>query len=205
MKMFKVKVCGIKSADIVQALNSCRPDYVGYILSSGFKRSVTTLTALEIRQKLSPDIPTVGVFVNEKIEEIARLYLLGLFSIIQLHGDENVEYINKVKKVCDLPIIKSVGVNCGEVMAYPNNCDFVLLDTYSRTQRGGMGERVEWKKYDKIEKPIFLAGGITPENVTEALKAVQPYAVDCSSGVESDGVKDADKIKRYIEAVRNCN
>jgi phosphoribosylanthranilate isomerase len=202
--MYKVKVCGMKNSDAVPTLNDCHPDYVGYILSQGFKRSIDEATALDIRGKLSYTVPTVGVFVNEKYERIAQLFNLGLFTIIQLHGDEDEEYIKGLRKVCDLPIIKSVGVIDGKVMPYPDNCDFVLLDAYSQKHRGGMGKSVEWRKYDEIKKPIFLAGGITPENVTEALATVQPFAVDCSSGLETNGVKDIEKIKQYISAVRNC-
>jgi phosphoribosylanthranilate isomerase len=121
----------------------------------------------------------------------------GIINVVQLHGDEDEKYIEELKKICSVPIIKAVGVKDGKVLPYPSNCDMLLLDATDKNVRGGSGQKIEWKKY-KADKPIILAGGITPENVMQAIRIVQPFAVDCSGGVETDGEKDIDKIERYI-------
>jgi phosphoribosylanthranilate isomerase len=195
--MVKVKVCGVKNTLCVPILNELTPDYVGFILTSGFKRSINFERAAEIKRELSNKISTVGVFVNEDIERIAKAVKLGIIDIVQLHGDEDEKYISELKKICDVPVIKAVGVVDGCVQNYPKNCDCILLDYTDKTLRGGSGKRVEWKKYN-VDKPLILAGGITPENVAEAIREVKPFAVDCSSGVETDGEKDEEKIERYI-------
>jgi phosphoribosylanthranilate isomerase len=195
--MVKVKVCGVKNCDVVPLLNALVPDYVGVILSGGFKRSVNFDTAQRIRKELCCGIQLVGVFVNEDVQTVAEAVKRGIIDVVQLHGDEDEVYIQKLKDICDVPVIKAVGVAGGKVLSYPKNCDFVLLDCTDKNVRGGSGQRVEWKKYD-VAKPIILAGGITPENVAEAIERVQPYGVDTSSGVETDGVKDEKKIERYI-------
>lgn len=200
--MYKVKVCGVKNSDIIPVLNAFPPDYVGFILSAGFKRSVSQDTAESLAKSLDKSIRKVGVFVNEPIQRIAALYDRGVIDLVQLHGDEPESYVAALKKICPAPVIKAVGVDSGKVPPYPSNCDFLLLDAFAPTARGGTGQKVEWRAYRELDKPFFLAGGITPENVEEALTKVKPYAVDASGGLETDGVKDAVKIKNYIAAVR---
>ncbi len=200
--MCKVKVCGITDVGILPVLNALTPDYAGFILTSGFKRSVSEEFASAARKTLCGAVKTVGVFVNDDPKRIAGLVKAGIVDLIQLHGDEDGEYIRIIKASCSAPIIKSVHVTDGKVSPYPDNCDFVLLDAYSPHMRGGTGKRIEWRRYEEIKKPVFLAGGITPDNVKDALAAVQPYCVDCSGGVETDGIKDADKIEKYIKNVR---
>jgi phosphoribosylanthranilate isomerase len=200
--MLKVKVCGVKNSDIVPLLNKLTPDYVGFILSSGFKRSVDRQTAKGIKLGLDGKIKTVGVFVNEDINTIVSFLKDGIIDVVQLHGDEDENYIAALKKLYPVTVIKSVGVEGGKVLLYPDNCDYLLLDAYDRKLRGGTGKKVEWRSYPELTKPYFLAGGITAENVAEAVKAVKPYGVDSSGGLETDGEKDAGKVERYIKNAR---
>jgi phosphoribosylanthranilate isomerase len=203
--MCKVKVCGIKDKACVPILNELTPDYVGFILSKGFKRSIEEQTFYDICGELNCGILRVGVFVNDDVKRIARLYNSGYINLAQLHGDEDEGYINELKNLCDVKVIKSVAVNCGKAGLYPNNCDYVLLDAYAPKERGGTGRQVEWRRYSEIDKPIFLAGGLTPQNVQEAIEKVRPFAVDCSGGVETDGKKDNNKIRQYILNARKCD
>lgn len=181
----------------VSALNATRPDFVGFILSTGFKRSVEEKTASRIRASLDERIKTVGVFVNDDPKKIARIVKEGLISLVQLHGNENEEYIEKLKTLCPAPIIKAVRAKEGVLSVYPKNCDFVLIDGHAA---GGTGA-TQIKKYD-INLPVFFAGGVTCDNAEEILKRVNPYCLDCSGGVETDGVKDGEKIKRLVKTVR---
>jgi phosphoribosylanthranilate isomerase len=203
--MYKIKVCGVRSPDIVPVLNKLIPDYVGFILSKGFKRTIDASVATAIRRELAPQIKTVGVFVNEPYDYIIGFLKEGVINVVQLHGDEDVEYIKGLKKLTSAPIIKAVGVVDGRVNPYPKNCDIVLLDACSKTERGGTGRNIIWRRYDEIDKPIILAGGINADNVAEALREVNPYGVDASGGLETDGNKDAAKIEAYIAAVRKAN
>ena len=202
--MVKVKICGVTDTACVDALNAARPDYVGFVLSGGFRRSIDYAAAKRIRAALSPDILTVGVFVNERMEMIAEFIDCGIIQLVQLHGDEDEEYIAALKQMRSVPIIKAVGVREGVLPKLPAGCDYILLDAYAPVSRGGTGIRCEWKRYPS-DVPIILAGGITPENVGEAISLVAPYAVDCSGGVETDGKKDKNKIASYVENAREAD
>lgn len=203
--MYKIKICGVRSEETVPVLNQLLPDYVGFILAAGFRRTVSEDTARALRERLDRRICRVGVFVNDSVDRIARLYREGVVNAVQLHGDEDESYIRSLKAVCPAPVIKAVGVAEGRAVRYPENCDVVLLDAYAPTERGGTGRSVLWRRYDEIEKPVLLAGGITPENVAEALAKVQPYGVDSSGGLETDGVKDAAKMEKYVSVIRGIN
>jgi phosphoribosylanthranilate isomerase len=202
--MSKVKVCGVRDLNILPVLNKLTPDYVGFILSGGFKRSIDIPLATKIRAGLNSEIKTVGVFVNEPVENVVSFLECGIIDIVQLHGDESENYISRLKSAYPVTVIKSVGVENGKVLPHPDNCDYLLLDAYDKVNRGGTGKRVEWRAYPEIEKPFFLAGGLTAENVHKAIEMVKPYAVDCSGGVETDGVKDAEKVERYIKNARDA-
>lgn len=203
--MYKVKICGITSADIIPQLNALTPDYVGFIMTAGFKRSVTAGFVRECAALLSPKIERVGVFVNDDVNFIASLVMEGVIDVVQLHGDEDGEYIRRLKELSPVTVIKSVGVAGDAVMPYPDECDIVLLDAYDRVARGGTGKSVPWRRYGQIDKRIILAGGLTPQNVRAALSAVRPWGVDTSGGVETDGTKDAAKISQFIANVRECD
>ncbi len=201
--MCKIKICGITECSALPAINTALPDYAGFIMTAGFKRSVTEDFVRECAKVLDPRIKRVGVFVNDDARRIARLVKEGVINVVQLHGDEDGEYIKRLKNLCPVTVIKAVGVEGGRVLPYPEECDIVLLDATDKNARGGTGKRIEWRRY-KFDKSFILAGGITDGNVREAIAAVGPWGVDSSGGLETDGKKDAEKIYRYVANVREC-
>ncbi len=202
--MYKVKVCGITDLSIVPVLNEMKPDYAGFIMTAGYKRSVEENFVAQCARSLPPSVARVGVFVDDDILRIARLVREGVITVVQLHGGEDGEYIARLKSLSPAPVIKAVGVHGGVAESYPGECDIVLLDACRGSARGGTGRKIEWRRYTEINKPVMLAGGITPQNVGEALRAVRPYGVDSSGGLETDGKKDAAKIRDYIKKVRSA-
>lgn len=200
--MTKIKICGVTDLSAIACINRLTPDYVGFILSSGFRRSIPRELAREMRGALDRSVAAVGVFVNERAETVADFCERGIVDVVQLHGDEDERYIERLKRLCAAPVVKAVGVSGGKIAPYPENCDFLLLDASDPVRRGGTGRKIEWRRYDGVGKPFFLAGGITADNVKEALRAVAPYGVDCSGGVETDGRKDQAKMQQYVKNIR---
>ena len=204
--MTKVKICGLMRLEDVAYVNAYRPEYAGFVFA-GSRRQVDGEWVKGLRSFLDPDILVTGVFVNEPVENILRLCHNKTIDVIQLHGDETEAYIDEIKKNTGNPIIKALRVkNTEDVLrAQQFPCDYLLLDTYTKSQYGGSGEEFDLSLVPSLSKPFFLAGGLTSENVAEKIKAVRPYAVDISSGVEGeDGWKDMDKIKTFIEKVREA-
>lgn len=202
--MVKVKICGLKRSEDIQIVNHLRPDFAGFVFAKS-KRQVDEKTAETLRKELSNEIPAVGVFVNEDREKIRYLCEKGIIQIIQLHGDENAEYIAELKKMLpEIPIIKAVRVRTAEenLAAEKQECDYLLLDTYVEDVYGGSGKVFDKKLIPVLKKPYFLAGGLNAENVNENIEACNPFAVDVSSAVETDGIKDKTKIKEFLERVR---
>lgn len=202
--MVKVKICGLKRSEDIQFVNHLRPDFAGFVFAKS-KRQVDEKTAETLRKELSNEIPAVGVFVNEDREKIRYLCEKGIIQIIQLHGDENAEYIAELKKMLpEIPIIKAVRVRTAEeiLAAEKQECDYLLLDTYVEDVYGGSGKVFDKKLIPVLKKPYFLAGGLNAENVNENIEACNPFAVDVSSAVETDGIKDKTKIKEFLERVR---
>ncbi len=203
--MVKVKICGIKTLQDVEFVNRQKPDFTGFVFYPLSKRYVSLITARSLKAKLNKKIKSIGVFVNAPPEEIAAAAELGIIDLVQLHGDEGNAYIAELKKICKLPIIKAVQVQDENDIKRADyyNCDYLLFDTYSQSARGGTGRQFNTKllKGVKIHKAYFIAGGLDPENVRRAIKGLKPYAVDVSSGVETDG-KDSKKIKAFIKQVK---
>lgn len=202
--MVKVKICGLKRSEDIQIVNHLRPDFAGFVFAKS-KRQVDEKTAETLRKELSNEIPAVGVFVNEDREKIRYLCEKGIIQIIQLHGDENAEYIAELKKMLpEIPIIKAVRVRTAKEIleAEKQECDYLLLDTYVKDVYGGSGKVFDKKLIPVLKKPYFLAGGLNAENVNENIEACNPFAVDVSSAVETDGIKDKTKIKEFLERVR---
>lgn len=204
--MVKVKICGIKTMQDVQAVNKHRPDYAGFVFYPLSKRYVSLIIARRLKVALNKHIKTVGVFVNAPTEEIAAAAELGIIDLVQLHGDETNAYIAELRKICTLPVIKAVRVReeADIKKAAFYNCDYFLFDTYSTASYGGTGRQFDTQllKGVKINKPYFLAGGLNAGNVRSALKGLKPYAVDVSGGVETGGSKDEIKIKNFIKQVK---
>ena len=143
----------------------------------------------------------MGVFVNARIEKIVAICKAGIIDVIQLHGEEDATYIDQLKGQVDQEIIKSVAVGDDLVVA-PNQADYLLFDSLS-PNRGGSGKTFNWKMVSAYQdKPFFLAGGLGVENIAEALKVVRPYAVDASSSLETDGVKDPVKMQEFVAKIR---
>ncbi len=199
--MVKVKICGLRRPEDIEAANAAKPDYVGFIFVPETKRYVKPDLAASFRRDLAADIQTVGVFVNAPIEEIVAICQAGTIDLVQLHGEEDQAYIAHLKGQVDQHIIKSVAVG-DELVVDPNQADYLLFDSLSPS-RGGSGKIFDWQIVSSYqEKPFFLAGGLGVENIEEALKVVRPYAVDASSSLETDGVKDPVKMQEFVAKIR---
>ncbi len=197
--MTRIKLCGLSRPCDIEAANWLRPEYIGFVFSPKSKRYVSPKLATELKRLLHPDIKAVGVFVNESLQNVAELLKNGVIDITQLHGDESEEYINKLRAFTDKPIIKAFRVSREQDVANANasTADYVLLDSGA-----GTGTVFDWNLISKIDRPYFLAGGLDTENVCEAIKELHPFAVDVSSGIETDGLKDKTKMAAFVAAVR---
>ena len=197
--MTKIKLCGMmRPADVIAA-EELGADYIGFVLTAGFRRSLTLEAFLELESyTLNGSAKKVGVFVNEPIENIAGLYADKL-DLIQLHGSEDGEYIRSLREQTGKPIIKAFTVRSEADIeaAGKSTADYVLLDSGT-----GTGKTFDHSLIKSIERPFFLAGGLNAENVGAAVKALNPFAVDASSGIETDGIKDKNKMAAFVSAVR---
>lgn len=201
--MTKIKICGLRRKEDVSYVNECLPDYVGFVFAKG-KRTVTKETAAQLRKLLAPSIVPVGIFVNEKIDVIARLVQEGIIDVVQLHGDEDASYIRQLRETITSPVIKAVRVATPEDLlgCEENPADYLLFDTRTQGAYGGSGRTFDWQLIKNVKRPYFLAGGIGESNVCEAIRSLAPYAIDVSSSVETDGYKDRTKILNMVEKVR---
>lgn len=204
--MTKIKICGLKREEDIAFVNEYLPDYVGFVFA-GEKRRIDDETARKLKLLLNPVIPVIGVFVNEDINHIVKLLKENIIDMVQLHGDETSEDITKLKKLVDCPIIKAVHVRSTEDITKAKDLpvDFLLLDTYVDGMHGGSGTEFDKSLIPDKMGRYFMAGGLNASNLNDVLEKYSPYAVDLSSGVETDGFKDKNKIKEVIEIVRNFN
>lgn len=195
--MAKIKICGLKRQEDIAFVNELKPDYIGFILTNGFKRSIDMEALRNLRDRLSGDITTVGVFVDEDIAIVNMLIKMDLIDMVQLHGSETVDYIRQI----DAPVIKMLKPdNFDKINQYEEFVDYFLFDSGT-----GTGKTFDWNMIPKTAKPFFLAGGLDESNIEKAIYEINPYCVDLSSAVETDGVKDYSKIKKIIEIVRSTN
>ena len=199
--MTKIKMCGLSRTEDIEAANSIKPDYIGFVFAEISKRRVSALEASKLKSKLDPEINAVGVFLDDKLDFVASMLNLGIVDVVQLHGSENEEYIEKVREITNKPIIKAFIIRSKEDVerAEKSTADYILLD-------GGKGEGkvFDWSLLKAIKRPFFLAGGLNPDNAADAVKALKPYAVDVSTGIETDGVKDREKMAAFANAVRKA-
>ncbi|MCM1187245.1 MAG: phosphoribosylanthranilate isomerase [Lachnoclostridium sp.] len=195
----KIKICGLFRPEDMEYVNQVKPDYIGFVFYEKSSRYVTAEQAKALREKLRDDIKVVGVFLNAPMEEVISLLREGIIDMAQLHGDETEEDILYVKAVTAKPVIKAVKVRERfEVEAWLDSAaDYLLFDSGA-----GSGKTFDWSILDGIDRDFFLAGGLRADNLPEAVK-LQPFAVDLSSGVETEGVKDFAKIKAAVELIRN--
>lgn len=196
----KIKICGLFRDCDIDYVNEARPDFIGFVFAKS-RRQVSEEWAEAMRPKLRSEITLVGVFVNEPLLNVAKLLKDNIIEMAQLHGEENENYIQELKSLTNKPIIKAVRVLSHEdiEVAQHTVADFLLLDNGA----GGTGESFDWSLVSKVKKPFFLAGGLNADNIEQAIVATSPYAVDLSSGVETDGMKDRDKILKIVRRMRN--
>ena len=229
-----IKICGMRRIEDIEAANACRPDFIGFILSPGFRRSVTPEAAEQLARRLAPGILKVGVFVNESVEKVVEA--AGFLDLIQLHGKEDNAYIRDLRgrlmttndprghmattndprgrlMTTNDPrgrlLIQAFRIRCANDLkrAMESEADYLLLDNGT-----GTGEAFDWSlirdaealKRGAAAKPWILAGGLGPDNVAEAVRRFRPFAVDLSSGAETDGWKDPEKMARCVQAVREA-
>ena len=213
--MQKIKLCGMMKPCDIEYANRVKPDFVGFIFANT-RRKISAAQAKQFREALDAEIPAVGVFVNEDISVITSLVQNGCIDLIQLHGEEDADYIRRLRQVCDVPVIKAVKVQTVEQIrqAAALPVDYLLLDTYRKGVLGGTGEAFDWELLREAKaaagdaaegelfgKPYFLAGGLHAGNLREAA-ALGSYGLDVSSGIETDGSKDFTKMVEVMELVR---
>lgn len=196
----KIKLCGMMNPPDVITAMELGVDYVGFILSEGFRRTIPLGTFCELESYLAGSaVKKVGVFVNEPIEGIMEYYEESL-DVIQLHGQEDALYIKTLRQHTKKPIIKAFKITSAEdvQMANKSTADYVLLDSGT-----GTGKTFDHSLIEGISRPYFLAGGLTAQNVKEAIRKLHPYAVDASSCLETDGRKDKNKMTEFVNAIRS--
>lgn len=198
----KIKICGLfRPVDIEYANKAC-PDYIGFVFWEKSRRRVTVGQAAALREKLDSKIQAVGVFVDASCDEIISLLEAGTIDIVQLHGDESEEDIRYIQAVTHKPVIKAVRVRDRyDVEAWlDSSADWLMFDS-------GMGSGItfDWRLLAGVEREYFLAGGLNPENLRELPEYICPYAVDLSSGVETEGFKDFEKMRMAVDSVRRIS
>ena len=192
-------MCGLRRPEDIEAANQLAPEYIGFVFAPASRRYVSPAEAAGLRQALRPGIRAVGVFVNEEPEIVSRLLQEGIIDIAQLHGNEDADYISRLRDAAGKSMIRAFRVK-GEAdlrAAEDSPADMILLDAGA-----GDGKAFDWSLLASVSRPYFLAGGLTPENAAEAVERFHPFAVDVSSGIETDGFKDFEKMRAFVRAVR---
>ena len=215
----KVKMCGISKVETIPAVVEAKPDYMGLVFAPS-KRQVTVDQAKTLVEELhkqytkrynngaeqsnNDEIKTVGVFVNETLDNLVSIATEVNLDAVQLHGDEDEAFIQSLKERTNVEVWKAVQIrSAADAEAWiDSSADMLLFDAYHKDERGGTGEVFDWSCLDEFERPFMLAGGIDSTNVARAIRTVRPYGIDISSGIETDGVKDDEKIKAFTNIVR---
>ena len=195
MNNIKIKFCSLFREEDIEYVNKLNPDYIGFVFAKS-KRQITKEKAIGLKNKLKSNIKVVGVFVDEDIEKIIDLLSNGVIDIAQLHGNEREEDIKNIKNKSKKQVIKAIRVTTSEdIESWKNSCaDFLLLDNGQ-----GTGKTFDWNNIKNLNRPFFLAGGLSIDNIKEAIEKVSPMAIDISSGIESNGVKDYEKMKEVMK------
>ena len=215
----KVKMCGISKVETIPAVVEAKPDYMGLVFAPS-KRQVTVDQAKTLVEELhkqyatrynsgaeqstNDEIKTVGVFVNETLDNLITIAKEVNLDVVQLHGDEDEAFIQSLKERTNVEVWKAVQIRSAVDAEtwIDSSADMLLFDAYHKDERGGTGEVFDWSCLDEFERPFMLAGGIDSTNVARAIRTVRPYGIDISSGIETDGVKDDEKIKAFTNIVR---
>ena len=221
----KIKICGISKVETILAIVDAKPDYMGLVFAPS-KRQVTVDQAKTLVEELHKQyanrynrdaeqcsnqtlihqefIKTVGIFVNETLDNLVTIATEVNLDAVQLHGDEDEAFIQSLKERTNVEVWKAVQIrSAADAEAWiDSRADMLLFDAYHKDERGGMGEVFDWSSLDEFERPFMLAGGIDSTNVARAIRTVRPYGIDISSGIETEGVKDDEKIKAFTNIVR---
>ena len=221
----KVKMCGISKVETIPAVVEAKPDYMGLVFAPS-KRQVTVDQAKTLVEELHKQyanrynrdaeqcsnqtlihqefIKTVGIFVNETLDNLVTIATEVNLDAVQLHGDEDEAFIQSLKERTNVEVWKAVQIrSAADAEAWiDSSADMLLFDAYHKDERGGTGEVFDWSCLDEFERPFMLAGGIDSTNVARAIRTVRPYGIDISSGIETEGVKDDEKIKAFTNIVR---
>lgn len=228
--MTRIKLCGLTRIQDIEIANKLKPEYIGFIFWDRSSRNVSAIQAARLKGKLDPEIKAVGVFVNAPAEQVISYYNVGIIDIAQLHGNENEEYIKKLhdagltvikafkmkktgeninlagnvnietpEKPTGDAITETSGKSADDVIteAVKSSADYIMFDPGK-----GEGATFNWQLIKGIKREFFLAGGLTPENIEKAVETVQPFAVDVSSGIETGGHKDPDKMAAFVKNTR---
>lgn len=198
--MTKIKLCGLSRACDIQIVNELKPEYIGFVFATSSKRYVTPENAGELKNLLRREIQAVGVFVDEGAEKIAALLNDDIIDVAQLHGHEDEKFLRDLRKLTGKEIIQAFRVKDLRDIEKASNssADYILLDSGA-----GTGIGFDWELTANISRQYFLAGGLDPKNVAHAIKILGPYAVDVSSGIETDGFKDSSKMREFVSVVRD--
>lgn len=197
--MTGIKMCGLRRMEDIEAVNELLPEYIGFVFFPGSRRYITAAAAGQLREKLNPEIRAVGVFVDEDPRTVAALLEDGIIDMAQLHGHEDEPYLEDLRRLTGRPLIRAFRVRSGEDirLAQSSSADVILLDAGA-----GDGRTFDWSLLQGMRRPYFLAGGLDPENVSRAVRELKPFAVDVSSGIETGGCKDVNKMRAFVRAVR---
>lgn len=197
--MTRIKLCGLSRPQDIREVNRLNPQWIGFVFAPGSRRYVSFQQAKVLKALLSPEIQAVGVFVREKVETVAGLLNSGAIDLAQLHGGEDEDYIQRLRDLTGKPIIQALPIASAQdvLKAEQSVADYILLDSGA-----GTGTVFDWELIQNVGRPYFLAGGLGPRNVEHAVERLHPYAVDVSSGIETDGVKDPNKMAAFVAAVR---
>ncbi|MDF2567914.1 MAG: Phosphoribosylanthranilate isomerase [Oscillospiraceae bacterium] len=200
----KIKFCGVRRAQDIEYVNEFTPDYVGFVFAKS-KRQVDLEKVKFLKKNLNSKIKTVGVFVNEPLGSLIRIS--DILDVVQLHGDEDERYIKTVmQKLPNKEIWKAVRLKHKKDLELAQIFDVhkLLIDSFSADAYGGTGKSADWNliREANVQKPFFLAGGLNVDNIKAAVEATNPYGVDISGGIETDGAKDRGKMKQITEIIR---
>ena len=209
----KVKMCGISKVETIPAVVEAKPDYMGLVFAPS-KRQVTVEQAKTLIEALhkqckeqndTVSIKTVGVFVNETLDNLVTIANEVNLDVVQLHGDEDEAFIQSLKERTNVEVWKAIQIrSAADAEAWiDSSADMLLFDTYHKDERGGTGDVFDWSCLDTFERPFMLAGGIDSTNVARAIRTVRPYGIDISSGIETNGVKDDEKITAFTKIVNS--
>ena len=209
----KVKMCGISKVETIPAIVDAKPDYMGLVFAPS-KRQVTVEQAKILIEELHKQcinhydikvVKTVGVFVNETLDNLVRIADTANLDAVQLHGDEDEAFIQSLKERTNVEVWKAIQIRTAADTEkwIDSSADMLLFDAYHKDERGGTGEVFDWSSLDAFERPFMLAGGIDSTNVARAIRTVRPYGIDISSGIETNGVKDDEKITAFTKIVKS--